>query len=117
MKSEIEVRSVLHNLKSGCAAFRLFKLICFLIILLSLGRTKIHAQQTMDYTIHANIIYRFTKYINWPESKKTGDFVIGIVGDSPLFDVLTKFIINKTAGSQRIIIKKFSASNDVFNCH
>lgn len=111
------MKSIFRNLKSGCAGFRLLKLICLLIIFLSIGKNTIHAQQAMDYTVHANIIYRFTKYINWPENKKNGDFVIGIVGDSPLFEALTKFIINKTAGSQRIIIKKFSASNDVFNCH
>ena len=38
------------------------------------------------YAVHANIIYRFTKYINWPDDRKTGDFVIGVVGDTPLYD-------------------------------
>ena len=44
------------------------------------------AQQATDYAIHANIIYRFTKYIDWPDSKKSGDFIIGIIGESPLYD-------------------------------
>jgi hypothetical protein len=76
------------------------------------------AQQTMDYSVHANIIYHFTKYINWPDDKKTGDFVIGVVGDSPLFDKLKTLTgLNKTAGSQRIVVKKYSASVKSFDCH
>lgn len=71
----------------------------------------------MDYAIQANIIYRFTKYIDWPDNKKTGDFIIGIVGDSPLTDELKNFIANKTTGNRKIVIKTFSASSESFYCH
>src|ERR1700694_2030302 len=73
--------------------------------------------QSVDYTIHANIIYRFTKYINWPETKKSGDFVIGIVGETPLVEALNAFTANKTVGSQKIVIKRFSHSEAVYGCH
>lgn len=69
-----------------------------------------------NYAIQANIIYRFTKYVNWPEDKKAGDFVIGIVGDTPLYDELTHFTTNKTAGGRAIVVKKFSASASSYNC-
>ena len=69
------------------------------------------------YSVHANIIYHFTKYIDWPEDKKTGDFVIGIVGYTPLYDELKSFIGNKTAGNQHIVIKKFPKSATAFDCH
>src|SRR5690242_17959691 len=79
-------------------------LFAIFILLLSL-QTK--AQQS-DVAVEANIIYHFTKYINWPEDKKAGDFVIGIIGNTPLFEALKNSIVNKTAGSQKIIIKKFT---------
>jgi len=79
--------------------------------------SKSYAQQPGDYDIQANIIYRFTKYIDWPDGKKNGDFIIGLVGDSPLTDALTSFIVNKTAGNRKIIIKRFSTSSEIFNCH
>jgi len=81
------------------------------------GLSKIQAQPPVDYEIQANIIYRFTKYIDWPENTKTGDFIIGVVGDSPLTDALKSFIVNKTAGNQKIFIKKFSPSAEAFPCH
>ena len=91
-------------------------LIIFLVNLLTLGFKETAAGQGVDYTVHANIIYHFTKYIDWPANKKAGDFVIGIVGDSPLFEELQKATANKTAGSQRIIIRRFSSSEISFNC-
>lgn len=69
------------------------------------------------YAVHANIIYRFTKYINWPDDKKTGDFVIGVVGDSPLFDELKIFTSNKTVVGQPFVIKKFPANAAAYHCH
>jgi hypothetical protein len=67
--------------------------------------------------LHANIIYRFTKYVNWPEQRRSGDFIIGVVGDTPLYEELESFIENKKVGLQRIVIKRFSASSDFSNCH
>lgn len=76
---------------------------------------QIKAQQS-DVAVEANIIYHFTKYINWPEDKKSGDFVIGIIGDAALFDALKNSIVNKTAGTQKIVVKKFTTEATSFNC-
>jgi YfiR/HmsC-like len=84
------------------------------LLLLALGKTQ--AQQGRNYAIYANIIYRFTKYINWPEDKKTGDFTIGIIGDSPLYGELSNFTANKSVGSQRIVVKRISAPATYGNC-
>ncbi|GGA85330.1 hypothetical protein GCM10011511_05450 [Puia dinghuensis] len=83
-----------------------------LALLLSLGSRA----QDKNYTVYANIIYRFTKYVDWPGSKKTGDFVIGIVGDSPLYDDLKSFIVNKTVGNQKIVVSKMSTSANAYPC-
>ena len=74
-------------------------------------------QHETDYKIQANIIYRFTKYIDWPINKKAGDFIIGIVGDSPLYDELKSLSANKTVGNQKIAVIKMSPSAGSYNCH
>jgi YfiR/HmsC-like len=93
-----------------------FKVLVFLIPVV-LAITHARAQQATNYAIHANIIYHFTKYINWPDSKKSGYFIIGIVGDSPLYDELKSFTSNKTVAGQKIVIRKFSSSADSYYCH
>lgn len=71
----------------------------------------------VDYGVYANIIYRFTKYINWPESKKTGDFIIGIVGETPLYDELKYLTKNKRVGNQPIVVKRVSPTSKSFTAH
>lgn len=87
----------------------LFILVCF-------SSNALLAQDELDYSVHANIIYHFTKYVNWPAYKKTGDFVIGIVGETPLYDELKKAVANKQVGNQNIVVKRLSSSATSFNC-
>ena len=82
----------------------------------SLFSATVKAQSPIDYSVHANIIYHFSKYIDWPDAQKSGDFVIGIVGDSPMFEALQKATRNKTVGAQQIIIKKFSTIQNSYDC-
>lgn len=96
---------------------RVFSPVCIVVFILATGSSA-RAQQGADYAVHANIIYHFTKYINWPDDKKSGDFIIGVIGDSPLFDKLKTLTgLNKTVGSQRIVVKKYSPSAQSFDCH
>lgn len=74
------------------------------------------AWREVDYALYANIIYRFTKYINWPHEKKSGDFILGVVGDSPIYDELKTFAGNKTVGLQKIVIQKISPSASSYDC-
>src|SRR5688572_30607728 len=92
-------------------------LVLLTIVFITSMDNKVQAQNNINYAIHANIIYRFTKYIDWPASHKGGDFVIGIVGESPLFDELKNFITNKTVGEQRIVIRRITVSSGSFNGH
>jgi hypothetical protein len=96
--------------------FEIFRLFCFAGILL-MSVFKVQAQHEANYTIQSTIIYRFTKYIDWPANKKSGDFIIGIVGDSPLYDDLKNFLNNKTVGTQKIVVTKITASMSYANCH
>jgi hypothetical protein len=55
-------------------------------------------------------IYNFTKYIQWPATQQSGDFVIAVVGNSPVFDELSKITANKTVGTQKIVVKKLTSA-------
>ena len=78
--------------------------------------TTIHAQD-MDYRIHSVFLYNFTKYVQWPAAAQSGDFVIGVVGDSPIYDELTKITNGKMAGGQKITVKRFRSADAIETCH
>ena len=75
-----------------------------------------YGQHETDYKVHANIIYRFTKYIDWPVNKKAGDFIIGTIGETELYDDLKSLCANKTVGNQKIVIIKTSPSANSYPC-
>ena len=81
-----------------------------LIVLIGGSQQKLFAQ---DYRFHSVFIYNFTKYIQWPEASNSGDFVIGVLGDSPIISELEKMASTKTAGSQKFVIKKIESVAEV----
>ncbi|MGD1845507.1 MAG: YfiR family protein [Salibacteraceae bacterium] len=70
-----------------------------------------------EYRVHAGYIYHFTRYIEWPTNMQSGDFVIGIVGDSDITGPLTAMAKSKKVGSQTMVIKRFSSATAATNCH
>lgn len=86
----------------------------FLIGFMSLG---IQAADDTPSKIKATFIYNFTKYIEWPASYRQGNFVIGIVGITPLFKDLSNMAATKKAGSQPFEIQSFPNVNAISKCH
>lgn len=60
-------------------------------------------------------IYNFIKQIEWPSS--TGDFVIGVVGQSEITAELVKLSKTKKVNERRIVVRNFSSVSDISACH
>lgn len=76
------------------------------------------ASEEANAKIKAIYIYNFTKYIEWPETYKDGNFVIGFLGSNfALLNELSKMSETKKVGTQSIQIKNISSvdNNDKFN--
>jgi hypothetical protein len=60
-------------------------------------------------------VYNFTKYFDWPESAKSGDFIVEIIGHQSVFDELTKITQGKKIGNQNIVIKNLNSIQEMSN--
>lgn len=89
--------------------FSILTLAFVLILLPSQGKAQ------NDYKFHSVFLYNFTKYIQWPSNQ--GDFVIGVLGNSNIYEELVKLVQNRTVGSQKIVVKKFSSVASVEDCN
>jgi hypothetical protein len=81
----------------------------FILAFTSLG---FQQQQSFDPNakVKAVFIYNFTKYFEWPEKMKSGNFIIQVVGsNSSLNQELAKMASSKQVGNQKLEIKN---SND-----
>jgi hypothetical protein len=74
----------------------------------------INAQESK---IMALYIYNFVRYVEWPVSSQNGNFVIGVVGESPISDELEKIIVGKKVNNQAVILKKISNTDQATFCH
>ena len=94
--------------------------VLFIGVLSSAG-TKYAGSQKQNYDTNAKMkavfLYNFTRYIEWPESYKQGNFVIGLLGETAITDELNKVAQTKKAVNQTIEIKRFGSLSDVSECH
>jgi hypothetical protein len=85
-----------------------------LLGLLMLAGTILKAQETKFVALY---LYNFTKYIDWPEEHKKGDFVIGVVGNNQVYTELVQIAEGKPVGNQTIVVKNFRNVDEVTGCH
>lgn len=65
----------------------------------------------------AVFLYNFTRYIEWPESYKKGNFVIGLYGKTPVEPEINKVAETKKAVDQTIEVVHFNSLSDLSKCH
>lgn len=73
--------------------------------------------QDFNTATKVRFIKIFPKYVEWPANKKSGDFVIGVVGDAKIATALTTAMSSKTVGSQPIKIKTLGSASEMDGCH
>lgn len=90
-------------------------LITGMLLLLCLGSSK---AQDLDYRAQSLYIYKFTKFIYWPQDRASGDFVIGVFGNSPILQELRLMASIKKAGNdQNILVQEVGIDDDLSGCH
>lgn len=72
--------------------------------------------QEKNYKAYSVYVYNFIKYIEWPEESKKGDFIIAIIGNSPISAELKTLAATKKANGQTIVIKQFATVAEVDRC-
>lgn len=66
---------------------------------------------------HSIFIYNFTKYIKWPDNKSESDFVVGILGNSPIQKNLEAMAQSKQVNGKKIQVKHLSSVDETAGCH
>ncbi len=73
--------------------------------------------QEFNYRLLSLYVYNFGKHIEWPVSHKEGSFVIGVYGDTPLYQEIVKTTSQKSKGLQPIVVKKVESMDMLKGCH
>ncbi len=63
-------------------------------------------------------IYNFSKYIQWPENMNSGSFVIGVLGNSEVYDHLQEMAeLKKKTQNMDMVVKRYDNASEVEKCH
>jgi YfiR/HmsC-like len=68
------------------------------------------------HEIHAQMIYNFLKYIQWPTDAEGGEFVLGVIGEDDVFNTLKSYYEGKPKGAKKYVIKKLSSPDEASTC-
>jgi len=83
---------------------------------LALGLANATFGQIKTITLQSLYIYSAIKYTQWPNDDQ-GDFVITVLGDSPMYDELIKISQKKKVGARNIVVRKASAPGEISKSH
>jgi hypothetical protein len=62
-------------------------------------------------------MYNFIRNINWPEQIQKGNFIIGVLGGSPMKQELDAIAQRMKIGNQNLVIKNFNSVEKMEFCH
>ena len=66
--------------------------------------------------MHSMMIYNFLKYIQWPASANSGQFVIGVIGDDDVYNTLNAWYGDKERMGRLLRVKKLSNAAEAKDC-
>ena len=89
----------------------------FLGLLIVLLAFSVQAKGQDIHKFHSIFIYNFSKFIQWPTEYKKGDFVIGVLGNSPVTQHLKSMAASKKVGDQHFSIVRYNKPEDIRRCH
>ena len=88
-----------------------------IVLVLSLLTSSVLSFAQSHDKVYAVFVMNFAKYIMWPANRTSGEFVIGVLGNSSIMEELKAAAAVKTIGSQKITVKDCKTSKDVDGCH
>jgi hypothetical protein len=74
------------------------------------------AQEKPLYEIHSMMVFNFLRYVQWPDYAASGEFVIGVVGNTDVYNTLNTWYGGKPRGAKTYVIKKFNSAAEITDC-
>jgi hypothetical protein len=74
------------------------------------------AQERPLHEVYSIMVFNLVKYVQWPTNDNSKDFVIGVVGNTEIYNTLNTWYGGKAKGSKTYVIKKFNNAAEVTDC-
>jgi hypothetical protein len=95
----------------------LFKILVLLLFTICSITVLSQREKVGEYNMKAAFIYNFTKYVEWKAATGENEFIIGVIGTSPISDPLVEVVRTETVDGKKIVIKQFNKPAEIGFCH
>ncbi|MFO8001137.1 MAG: YfiR family protein [Marinilabilia sp.] len=85
-----------------------------LLVMLVLMTGRILAQEENHISLY---LFNFTRYIEWPEEKRSGKFVIEVLGHESVYEKLKERLNGKKINSQSVEIRNYMDAGETGKPH
>lgn len=76
-----------------------------------------NAQERPLHEVYSMMVFNFIKYVQWPDHAENGEFIIGVIGNTEVYNTLNSWYGGKPRGNKTYVIKKFTSAADLSDCH
>ena len=74
------------------------------------------SQERPMHEVYSMMVFNFVKYVQWPANDNAKEFVIGVVGNTEIYNTLNSWYGGKAKGTKTYVIKKFNNAAEVTDC-
>ncbi|PZR32059.1 MAG: DUF4154 domain-containing protein [Azospira oryzae] len=92
------------------------KVLVAAVLMMVSGATFAQDERPM-HEVYSMMVFNFIKYVQWPDHDKSGEFVIGVVGNNDIYNTLTTWYGGKAKGTKTYVVKKFNSAAEIGECH
>jgi len=115
-----EQTSVEHGVGAGQRVLRsvLAAFMAISFLLLHFGNCE--AQSATEYQVKAAYLFNFIRFVEWPEASTAeaqSKWTIGVVGNSPIAEELSKLVESKNILGRELQVKTFQATDNLRGCN
>jgi len=85
-------------------------------LVMMVGSAAFAQEQRPMYEVYSMMVFNFVKYVQWPANENGKEFVIGVVGNTDIYNTLNTWYGGKAKGTKSYVIKKFNNASEVTDC-
>lgn len=89
------------------------KIVSAAVLSLVLMAGNVFGQDKPMHEVYSMMVYNFVKYIQWPTNSGSGEFVIGVVGNTEMYNTMFKWYNGSKVGSSTCVVKQFKSAAEV----
>ncbi len=87
----------------------------FVAALVMMVSSAAFSQERPMHEVYSMMVFNFVKYVQWPTDNNK-EFVIGVVGNTEMYNTLNTWYAGKAKGTKTYVIKKFNNAAEVTDC-